>query len=120
MDEGAFKSWLDAYGRAWETKDPEAAAGLFTEDATYHETPFDEPMRGREEIVEYWSEVPRYQDHIRFSYEILAASEGVAHWSASFMRLPDRNPVELDGILLAKLTDGRCSEFREWWHRREE
>ncbi len=121
MDEGTFRTWLDAYGPAREGKDPEAAAGLLARDATYHETPFDEPMRGREEIVEYWSEVPRYQDHIRFSYEILAASEGVAHWRAEFMRLPSTAPVTLDGILVAKLdAGGRCTEFREWWHRQEE
>jgi hypothetical protein len=117
-----FEGWLDAYGRAWEAGDPEAAAKLFTEDAAYHETPFDEPMRGREEILEYWSGVPRSQGDVRFSYEILAASEeeGIAHWNADFVRLPARTPVQLDGILLAKLdAGGRCTEFREWWHRRE-
>jgi nuclear transport factor 2 (NTF2) superfamily protein len=55
MNPGALKSWLDAYGRAWENRDPEAAASLFTEDATYHESPLDELMRGRSKIVEYWS-----------------------------------------------------------------
>ena len=120
-DRETFEGWLEAYGRAWETGDPEAAAELFTDDAAYHETPFDEPMRGRAEISVYWSGVPRFQDDVRFSYEVLAASEGVAHWSADFLRLPERTPVRLDGILLAKLdADGRCAEFREWWHRREE
>ena len=123
VDPETFGVWLDAYGRAWETGDPEAAAQLFTEDASYHETPFDEPMRGHEEISEYWSDVPRHQEDVRFSYEILATSEGegVAHWNADFLRLPARTPVRLDGILLARLdADGRCAEFREWWHRREE
>ena len=118
-----FGEWLDAYGRAWETRDPDAAARLFAEDATYHETPFDEPMRGHEEILAYWSDVPRSQVDVHFSYEVLATSEeeGVAHWSASFLRLPARTPVELDGILLAKLdAGGRCTQFREWWHRQEE
>jgi hypothetical protein len=28
--------------------------------------------------------------------------------------------VELDGVLAARFAaDGRCREFREWWHRRE-
>jgi ketosteroid isomerase-like protein len=123
MDREIFEAWLGAYGLAWERGDPQAAAGLFAEDASYHETPFDEPMRGRAQIAEYWSEVPRSQDDIRFSYEILATSEreGVAHWNADFLRLPARTPVTLDGILLARLdADGRCTEFREWWHRREE
>ena len=72
MDEGTFKTWLDAYGRAWETRNPDAAAGLFTRDATYHETPCDEPARGHAEILEYWSEGTRSQEDIHFSYETLA------------------------------------------------
>jgi hypothetical protein len=123
VEPGAFETWLDAYGRAWETQDPGAAAELFTEDAAYHETPFAEPMRGRAEIVEYWSDVPRTQQDVSFDYEILATTEtgGVAHWRASFLRLPANDPVELDGIFLVELdADGRCTEFREWWHIQEE
>ena len=33
MNSGKFDRWVEAYGRAWETKDPEAAAYLFVEDA---------------------------------------------------------------------------------------
>ena len=119
----ALDRWLGAYKRAWEDRDPVAAADLFTADATYRETPFDEPSRGRDGIFEYWSDVPRTQRGISFSYEILATTEngGVAHWRASFLRLPADDPVELDGIFLVKLdADGRCTEFREWWHKQEE
>jgi SnoaL-like domain len=123
VDAGTFDGWLGAYKRAWEDRDPEAAADLFTEDATYHETPFDEPFRGRDGVFEYWSDVPRSQRDVNFSYEILATtgSRGVAHWRASFVRLPTKDPVVLDGIFLVKLdADGRCAEFREWWHKQEE
>ena len=122
MDRKAFEGWLDAYGKAWESRDPEAAARLFTDGATYHETPFDEPFQGYEGILEYWSEVPRSQEDIRFSHEVLAVTEelGVAHWKAAFTRLPSNVPFELDGIFLVKLDgDGLCTEFREWWHGRE-
>jgi nuclear transport factor 2 (NTF2) superfamily protein len=122
VDEGTFKTWLEAYGHAWETRDPDAAAGLFTQDATYHETPFDEPMRGHQEILEYWSEVPRSQEDIRFSHEILALTEdeGIARWRANFRRVPSKTQVKLDGIFVVKLNgDGLCEEFREWWHKQE-
>ena len=123
MDPAALDRWLGAYKRAWEDRDPVAAADLFAADAAYHETPFDEPSRGRNGIFEYWSDVPRTQRGICFSYEILATTEngGVAHWRASFLGLPADNPVELDGIFLVKLdADGRCTEYREWWHKQEE
>ena len=42
--------WLDDYRKAWETRDADAAAALFTEDATYREQPYEEPYRGREGV----------------------------------------------------------------------
>jgi ketosteroid isomerase-like protein len=120
MDQTKFTDWLDAYKRAWETRDPEAAANLFTANATYQETPFEDPVRGREGIRDYWSDVTRYQEGIEFSYEVLATTEtgGIAHWRSGFTRLTSNSAVELDGIFLVKLdADGKCTEFREWWHR---
>jgi limonene-1,2-epoxide hydrolase len=119
-----FKQWLDALGHAWEGRDPDAAARLFTENATYQETPFEEPMRGQAAIRAYWEEVPRGQDQVKFACEVLAfdgQGEGIAHWRASFARVPSGVRVELDGILVVQLDEsGLCTEFREWWHRREE
>jgi uncharacterized protein (TIGR02246 family) len=116
MDRTKFTDWLDAYERAWETRDPEAAANLFTANATYQETPFEDPVRGREGIRDYWSDVTRYQEGIEFSYEVLAITEtgGIAHWRAGFTRLTSNSAVELDGIFLVKLdADGECTEYRE-------
>jgi nuclear transport factor 2 (NTF2) superfamily protein len=82
IDPVAFKSWLDAYGQAWECRDPEAATVLFTEDSTYQVTPFLEPMRGRKAIFEYWSQVAPTEENIRFGYEILIVSTeiNIARW----------------------------------------
>ena len=33
-------AWLESYGAAWETRDPDKAAALFTENARYHEMPW--------------------------------------------------------------------------------
>jgi hypothetical protein len=122
MNHDTFKSWLDAYGRAWEARDPHAATDLFTEDATYQETPFAEPMHGRSAIFQYWSHVPHTQDRIKFGFEILAVTEsiGVARWWVSFVRVPSQTQVKLDGIFVVALdAENRCPEFREWWHKQE-
>ncbi len=51
-----LSSWLDAYGQAWETRDADAAAALFTANGTYQWEPFEEPLRGRSAIVRSWRE----------------------------------------------------------------
>jgi hypothetical protein len=119
----AFKAWLDAYGQAWENRDPEGATALFTEDGTYQVTPFLEPMRGRKAILEYWSEVARTEVNIRFGYEILVANPGrnIARWSASFVRVPPGLQTKLNGIFLISLDEeGRCKSLQEWWHKQQD
>jgi hypothetical protein len=118
----AFKCWLDAYGHAWENRNPEAAAALFTEEGTYQVTPFLKPMYGREAIFEYWSEVARTEENIKFSFEILVASAeiNIARWSASFVIVPPGLRTQLDGIFLISLDkEGRCKSLQEWWHKEQ-
>jgi hypothetical protein len=122
MEPAAFKSWLEAYGRAWQDRNAQAAADLFAQDGTYQITPFVEPMRVRPAILEYWSNVVRTQQDIRFGYEILAVTQdiGIARWWASFLIVPQRLQTKLDGIFLITLSaDGRCRSLREWWHKEQ-
>src|SRR5271165_2216793 len=122
MNEATFKSWLDAYGRAWENRDPRAAAELYTEDGTYQVTPFLEPSRGRQAILNYWAEVVNTELEISFRYDILALTEefGIAHWEASFIRTPPGLPTKLDGIFVIQLNaEGRCNSLCEWWHKQQ-
>ncbi len=102
-------------------QNPEAAGVLFTEDASYQESPYDEPMRGRSAIVEYWSHVPRTQEDIHFNYGIVALTSHVAtvHWTASFTRTPSKAKVKLDGIFLLNFEGNHCRSLREWWVKRE-
>ena len=46
-----FDAWLRGYKSAWEQRDPQAAAALFTDDAEYYWTPFDPPHRGKDGIA---------------------------------------------------------------------
>jgi nuclear transport factor 2 (NTF2) superfamily protein len=118
VDPGALEDWLSRYGRAWETADPDAAAALFTEDATYRETPFDEVMEGREAIRRYWQEIPDTQRDISFGWEIVGTDPVVVRWRAGYLRVRDGSRIELDGMFLLDFDEssGLCRTLREGGH----
>jgi hypothetical protein len=119
----AFDDWLDSYGRAWESRNPQAAADLFAEEGTYQVTPFVEPMRGKQAILDYWTNVARTEQNIQFGYEILALTpdHGIARWWSSFVIVPPGLQTKLDGIFLISLDEnGRCRSLREWWHKQQD
>lgn len=116
-------SWLDAYGSAWENRAPDAAALLFATDATYQWGPFEEPLRGRDEIRRRWAQATQAQRDVSFDYEVLASTEDrhIARWQVSYLRPQERKRMRLDGIFDFSLDErGECVRFREWWNGEEE
>lgn len=117
-----FGDWLTRYGAAWESRDPNAAAGLFAADAEYYWTPLGDPKRGPGEIAAAWAEATSRQRSVRFSFQILAISEstGIAKWHTQLVRAATGREIEIDGVLTAEFDgSGRCRVFREWWHSSE-
>jgi len=47
-------TWVEGYIHAWETNSAADIAALFTEDAEYHESPYETEWIGRDEIVDGW------------------------------------------------------------------
>jgi len=122
MDQETFASWLADYGAAWQGRDAQAAAQLFTPDARYYWTPFEDPNRGRAAIAGAWHEATSGQEDIHFRSEILAVKGDRAwcRWWCDFTRLASGNHVKLDGIFQCDFAaGGLCREFREWWHAEE-
>ena len=120
LTKGQFGEWLRRYKAAWEARDAQAAAEIFSsEGAEYYWTPLEPPKRGLKEIAQAWSEATGRQRDVRFSFNILTVSGslGIARWQASLTRAESGQPAQLDGILLAEFADSsHCRVFREWWH----
>ncbi len=122
VDMASLGAWMDAYGRAWISNEPAEVAALFSEGAAYYTGPFKEPWRGRDRIVTEWIADPWGQTDIRFHHQPLAVTgdRGVAHWRVSFLPGDAPTRVELDGVLVLRFDpEGRCTEHREWYARRE-
>lgn len=110
--------WLRGYERAWESRDAQIAADLFTADARYFETPFSEPFQGHEGIAEYWRNVTADQRNVDFRFDLVAVTgaTAVAQWSATFELASTGAQLTLDGVFILEFADnGTVSQLREWW-----
>ena len=113
------QEWIEGYFRAWEEKDAEAAANLFTENSVYRDQPYGDPYHGRDGVRTYWSGVTATQEDVkaRFGTAVVAAD---ARRAAVEFWVTMRNggmDVTLAGILFLRFgADGLCEELREAWH----
>jgi uncharacterized protein (TIGR02246 family) len=116
----AVEAWLARYEEAWEQRDSARAAALFTENAAYHEMPFDAPKAGRAGIRDYWATVTADQRDVDFKSQLVAVNgeTAIARWSATLKSASSGMRVELDGIFVLTFEGSGllCSELREWWH----
>lgn len=113
-----FKTWLELLKTAWETKNPELATELCSDEFIWHETPFKIPITTKRALLDEWKSVEAHKD-IAMTYEILNYSNntGIANWSAAFKRLPEDIDTHLEGIYLVKLDpQGKCTEFHQWYN----
>jgi ketosteroid isomerase-like protein len=112
--------WIEAYGRAWEARDAEAAGELFTEDAIYRVHALQPPLVGRARVIDYWSSVTATQSgvRVRFGEPIVSGSRATVEWWTNLAA--DGAQVTLFGSLLLRFApDGRCEELREYWNLEE-
>lgn len=126
MDKAAAQEWLRRYVAAWKSYDPAEIAALFSADATYQYYPFDEPVRGRDAIVESWVKEPRDEEPGMYdgAYEPIAVVGDLVVSNGRSRYFGPNGVVvrEYDNIFVLRFdADGRCREFREWYvPRREE
>lgn len=114
-----FQRWMESYGKASKENDPRASANLFSADAKYYETPFDEPMIGHEAIFQYWNNGAQNLKDKESTYEILAIHDnlGIAHWQSNFTVIASGKRLALDCLFVVEFNEsGLCQTFREWWH----
>lgn len=115
MDSHAVQAWLDAYVDAWKTHDPASIGDLFAEDATYAFHPWEQPVRGRREIVAAWLSSMDEPGSWEGEYRPFVV-DGDRAVAIGETRYSDAR-VYVNSWQLTFDRDGRCSEFVEWYMR---
>jgi ketosteroid isomerase-like protein len=117
ITEAIVQDWLDRYVEAWRTYDTDAIADLFTAEAEYRFHPGEEPVVGREEIVESWQNDPDPPGSWTAEYEtwIVSGSQAVAVGRTRYHDGP-----EFWNVFLLEFDDGRCRSFTDYYVARED
>ena len=109
--------WLDAYRNAWIERDADAAAALFTEDATYAETPYEEAFAGPGGIRAYWARVTAQQAgiEIRYGTPVTVGNRTAVEWWTTLTN--NGVAITLAGAFMLTFdASGLCRTLREYWH----
>ncbi len=130
IDRAGVDRWLDDYVAAWKTYDRDAIGALFAEDVEYRYHPYDEPIRGRDAVLESGSGrgvsgcvQPRRAGHLRRRVYRAVAVDGDVAVAVGAEHLPRRpgGPVTdvYDNCFLLRFdAEGRCRELTEWFVKR--
>jgi hypothetical protein len=109
--------WIEGYRRAWVERDPQAAAALFTEGASYRSSPFVEPNFGQEGVVAYWTQATSTQAdvEVEMGEPLVDGNHAAVEWWTRMRAGGDE--ITLVGCLLLRFApDGRCEDLREYWN----
>jgi ketosteroid isomerase-like protein len=130
MERRAVVTWLEAYVEAWKSYDRAQIEALFSDDVRYRYHPYDEPVEGREAVVESWlgegdhegAPTRDAEGTYEASYEPVAVDGdvAVATGSSTYTTEPGGAVEEAyDNCFVIRFDgDGRCSEFTEWFMKR--
>ena len=115
VDREQVAAWLAGYERAWRAPGTAALAGLFTEDATYRQSPYREPVTGLPAIARMWAaEREGPAEVFRMTSEIVAVDGEVA---VVRVQVWYGDPVVAeyrDLWVIRFAAGGRCAAFEEW------
>jgi ketosteroid isomerase-like protein len=130
VDAGAVTAWLDAYVAAWKSYDRQQIGALFSDDVRYRFHPYDDPVEGRDAVVESWlgegehEGAPGRDEDGTYdaSYRPIAVDGDVAVAIGGSTYTRGRGgPIGevYDNCFVIRFDgDGRCREFTEWFMKR--
>ena len=115
MTRSQVTAWLESYERAWRASGTAGLAELFTENATYQLSPYDEPIAGLAAIAAMWErERTGPDERFTMSSEIVALETNVAVVRIE-VHYDGPPPREYRDLWVIRFDEaGRCEAFEEW------
>jgi ketosteroid isomerase-like protein len=103
--------WVAEYERAWRDGDVGAVRGLFTEDARYRPSPYEEPEVGHAAIQAFWRDDEGKAFAVRAFPVAVEGRDAVVRLEVRYEQ-PAQEYRDLWVLRFA--ADGRVEDFEEW------
>jgi ketosteroid isomerase-like protein len=114
-DRSAVSRWLADYEAAWRAPGTGALAGLFTSDATYLQSPYEQPVAGLDAIKRMWEDERDGPGEVFTLVTDILAVDGPTAVVRAEVRYGDPLRQEYRDLWIIRLADdGRCTWFEEW------
>ena len=112
MDRADVMRWVERYERTWRDEDLDAVGDLFTDDAPYRPSPYEDSLVGLDAIRDMWID----EDGEAFT---MTAQPVAVEGDVAVVRVEVRygDPVRQeyrDLWVLRFAPDGRVEDFEEW------
>ena len=112
MDRADVMRWVERYERTWRDEDLDAVGDLFTDDAQYRPSPYEDSLVGLDAIRDMWID----EDGEAFAMTAqLVAVEGDVAVVRVEVRYGDPVRQEYRDLWVLRFApDGRVEDFEEW------
>jgi hypothetical protein len=104
--------WVQEYERSWRERDVDALDGLFTADAVYLRSAYDEGLVGLPAIRDFWVE----DEPFTMTSSVVAVDGDTAVVRVEVHYLGEEPHEYRDLWILDFAADGRVRRFEEWAH----
>jgi ketosteroid isomerase-like protein len=114
-DRAMVSQWLAAYEAAWRAPGTEGLAEIFTDDASYRQSPYQEPVAGLDAIRRMWDDERDGPDEVFTIATDILAVDGPTAVVRAEVRYGDPLRQEYRDLWILHLNgSGRCTSFEEW------
>jgi len=118
VSENRAKEILKIYEEAWVEQDIDKILSIFTENGAYHERAFEAPMKGHQEISEYWkTKVCDEQSKIAFTLLnfYISGNTIIAEWEATFNSNVKNVQIHMKEVAILEIENDLIKSLREYW-----
>ena len=115
MNRDVVSAWLAIYEKAWRTAGVDLLGSLFTEDASYLQGPYDQPVVGLPAIGRMWQETRDGADEVFTSTTAIIAVDGPTAVVRVEVKYGEPVTQEYRDLWIMRFDDdGRCCAYEEW------